>query len=401
MSDIPSELYHNIFRRLTADSLLRFRTVCKEWRRLIDDPSFIRSHTNNQHSSATLLIRNLDGTRLHSLSLDSINYNNYAHQVIDVSPVKTVYRAAVPRAHLLPAASCNGLILLSHSDVKKIWAIWNPLTRQFYKLPKFINTTKSCLITTGLGYDSASDDYKVMSVDELLGHRKTVYQTSVYSLKSDTWRIIKDCKCHYYSMKPGVFLNGALHWHSWHIITVFVFRTETYDLMRHPYGTGPGEPSRMHLDALGGCLVVSYYYTMDRLDVWVMKEYGVHESWVKLFLFRELGSIGFMECLRPIAYFKTKGQFFMQHGEDFFWFDVEKNSAKKVTIRGLYFSSQSLPGSLFRLDESCSVAGKSTSEMKRKRNKTDASVKHSVRITDDWSRSDSTPETSWSSSGDD
>ncbi|RAL47582.1 hypothetical protein DM860_011320 [Cuscuta australis] len=42
MSNLPSDL------RLPADSLFRSRSVCKDWKRAIDDPSFIRDHMKNQ-----------------------------------------------------------------------------------------------------------------------------------------------------------------------------------------------------------------------------------------------------------------------------------------------------------------------------------------------------------------
>ncbi|KAL7137868.1 hypothetical protein ABFS83_10G123400 [Erythranthe nasuta] len=389
MSDIPTDLHHEILRRLPADSLLRFRAVCKWWRRLIDEPSFVRTHAANQTSSTTLLIRNSTATRFCSLNLDSLNFDD-AHQVIDVMPVKALFRVGLPRSPVLPVACCNGLILHSQYENEKTWVIWNTLTREFHELPQFnteFDDADSCFRGGGIGYDSASDDYKVVRIDSLDydSDSRTVYQTSFYSLKMDSWTMTKDCPYDFSWMRQltGVFLDGALHWILRNMIVAVVLETEDYREL--PLPANSAELSDVHLDVLDGCLVVSCFYPMDRLDGWVMKDCGVEKSWVKLFSFREVGDIvGVIWCLRPIAYIKSKGHVFLQHGDAFFRLDVESNSLKKVIVRGLprKFSSQIMVESLLRLDQSCAVMVKNRAGMKRKRNTADARVKHSVSIVD-------------------
>ncbi|KAL7097186.1 hypothetical protein ACP275_10G127800 [Erythranthe tilingii] len=355
MSDIPSDLHHEILRRLPANSLLRFRAVCKGWRRLIDDPSFVRTHAANQTSSTTLLIRNSTATQFCSLNLDSLNFDE-AHQVTDVMPVKALFRVGLPRSPVLP------------------------FNTEF-------DDADSCFRGGGIGYDSASDDYKVVRIDALDydSDSRTVYQTSFYSLKMDSWTMTKDCPYEFSWMRQltGVFLDGALHWILPNMIVAVVLETEDYREL--PLPANSEELSDVHLDVLDGCLVVSYFYPMDRLDGWVMKDCGVEKSWVKLFSFREVGDIvGVLWCLRPIAYIESKGHVFLQHGDAFFRLDIENNSVKKIVVRGLprNFSSQIMLESLLRLDQSCAVTVKNRAGMKRKRNKADARVKHSVSIVD-------------------
>ncbi|PIM98048.1 hypothetical protein CDL12_29471 [Handroanthus impetiginosus] len=389
MSDIPSELFLHILLQVPAESLLRFRAVCRAWRCIIDDPSFIKSHTTNQVSSNTLLIRNLSGARLFSLSLDSINYAEGC-QTIEVTPVKRVIRRGVPYFCDLPVASCNGLILISHYDVKKTWVIWNPLTREFRELPE--PDTEVRLRGSGIGYDYAADDYKVVRIDEQIRHGEFVNQTFVYSLKSDSWRMIKDCPYYIWPLGQGVYLNGALHWRSSNMIIVLDLETEDYtQLPLPPVPIRPRAPLEQCLDAMDGCLFLSCYYMIERLDGWMMKDYGVEKSWMKLFSFGKLDIINSLGHLRPIAYLKSKGQVLLQHDTRFFWLDIEKNSAKKVTIDGLpdNFSSQNFQGSLVRLNDSGgvgrSVAMKITGA---KRKRANTRLKLRVKITD-WSDSDS------------
>ncbi|KAK6135610.1 hypothetical protein DH2020_030658 [Rehmannia glutinosa] len=370
MSDIPSEILLEMLLRLPAKSLFRFRTVCKAWRRIIDDPSFIKSHNNNQHSDTTLFIRTSTGT-LYSLSLDSLNYTN-GQQTIDVTHVKNVVRQGVPRLPAFPVASCHGLILISHYDIKKIWVIWNPLTGEFHELPQPDIDVR--LIGSGLGYDSVSDDYKVVRIDEMCRNGKVVYQTFVYSLKLNSWKMIRDCPCDFSWGSQGVFLNGALHWISWDMIIALDLAVEDYRQLPLPSVRLPVDK---RLDALGGCLILSDAYAMKR--AWVMKDYGVENSWMDLFSSRERDSMGGLGYLWPIAYLKSKGQLIMQHDSNIICWDIDKSCAKKVTIHGLpdFLSSQICPGSLFRLDDNCcvggSVAAKRTAGVKRKRKKANTS----------------------------
>ncbi|KAL3650780.1 hypothetical protein CASFOL_007183 [Castilleja foliolosa] len=64
MSDIPLIIYREILLRLPAVSLFRFRAVSKRWRAVIDDPCFVKAHTNNNQFSSnctTIIIGNSTG----------------------------------------------------------------------------------------------------------------------------------------------------------------------------------------------------------------------------------------------------------------------------------------------------------------------------------------------------
>ncbi|KAI3443977.1 hypothetical protein Pfo_000642 [Paulownia fortunei] len=312
MSDVPSDVLCEILGQVPAESLFHFRTVCKSWRRIIDDPSFIKSHTNNQLSSTNLLIRNSTGS-LYSLSLDSLIYAD-GQQTINVTHVKTLIRRGVPRLPDLP-------------------------------LPKL--DTDLCLMGRGLGYDYAADDYKVVRIDKKYHHGKFGLRT--LSNPAVTARNTYQSK--------GTSQNA--------------FRCVEWMLS-----------SELH-------------YTIEGLDGWVMKDYGVEKSWMKLFSIGGLDIICAMGGLRPVAYLKSKGQVLLQHDSKFLWLDIEKNSVKKVTIHGLpnFLSSQICPGSLLRLNDSGGVGGSvvaaRTAGVKRKRKKANTRLQLCVTTTDVWRHSNS------------
>ncbi|KAL8064665.1 hypothetical protein ABFX02_01G106000 [Erythranthe guttata] len=407
MSDIPSDLLKEILRRVTGEPLLRFRTVCKEWRRIIDDPSFVRIHAHTQISSNTLLIKNsTTNTLLYSLNLDTLNHNE-SKQTIEVTAVKPFSRSGATDVPNLPAPSCHGLILNSHYyEINKAWVVWNPLTREFHELSQFKTKpgAESSLACLGIGYDCASHDFKVVRIDQMRSTNSTttVHQTSIYSLKMNCWRIVKDCPYDFPGhRRPGIFLNGALHWVLENKIVVLVLGTEDYREL--PMPANPPLPTKAEesvvpsLKALGGFLFMSYYccerYPLEGgqlVEGWVMNDYGVEKSWTKLFSFTEHFLLD-VDVLTPIAYIKSKGLVILQNFDHFLLFDIQSNSAKMVTISGLpsNFYCQIMPQSLFRLRHSFAVDVKSKAAMKRERKrkrmgkptiKPQARVEHSVII---------------------
>ncbi|KAL3626368.1 hypothetical protein CASFOL_029917 [Castilleja foliolosa] len=346
MSDIPSELHREILLRLPAESLFRFRSVCKSWRRIIDDPPFLRSiTTTNQLPFPNLLISS--GTNsLYSLSLDSLIHIN-CDQTIDATHVK--YSPWLE----FPAATCNGLILiLDHQyydtwEYDEIFVILNPLTGDFHELPKL--DVDLGFAGCGIGYDSASDDYIVVRLDYL----KNVYRTLVYSLRLNTWKQIMDCPDFYngnsMNENVGVFLNGAIHWKTYSSIVVLDLATEKY----HELAAPPEHeyPWFTRLDAFDGCLVVSVVSGTKRS--WMMKD----DRWVRLYSSVERGVIGGYTSRQmrmcPIAYSEKERRLILQQENEIVVWDIEKKFAKKITIHGLLgnrSSYQICPRSIFRFN---------------------------------------------------
>ncbi|KAL3824606.1 hypothetical protein ACJIZ3_020635 [Penstemon smallii] len=95
MSDvIPSELFWEILSRVPAEPLLRFRCVCTEWRQIIDDPAFIRSHLQGQAGRERVMIRTYRGRKLYTFSLEAL-YN------LDKSILAESFRSTLSR-HGIP-----------------------------------------------------------------------------------------------------------------------------------------------------------------------------------------------------------------------------------------------------------------------------------------------------------
>ncbi|KAK6156580.1 hypothetical protein DH2020_010828 [Rehmannia glutinosa] len=357
MLDMPSEVFREILSRVPAEPLLRFRSVSKSWRKTIDDPIFIRLHVDRQllkiqHSSIDgvghLILRGDFDTRFYSLSFESLHCDGD-------TTVKPSLLNHNPSCEGSPVGSCNGVMLISESKGNNL--LWNPLTREFHRLPPLKGMSKKSRglyhSVSGLGYVSATNDYKVVKIAQVFDprDRSLKSETFVYSLKLDSWRRIKDFPFRISRLRGGIFLKGALHWISStmplksmnDLIIGLDLETEDYCLLPLPT-----EISRLEKPPEA----FSCYYQIERLDVWLMKDYGVKCSWIRLFSVSAQDNIGAVETLRPIAYLKCKEEVLLQHDKkEFVWFNLETKLGQKIRIDGrpTTFSSQFCLASLVRL----------------------------------------------------
>ncbi|GKF62472.1 F-box associated domain containing protein, partial [Tanacetum coccineum] len=117
-------------------------------------------------------------------------------------------------------------------------------------------------------------------------------RVKIYSLKSRYWKtLICDLTCSIIRQADGTFFNGALHWMIGHIdspssnslytLVSFDLATETFGEILQP--VHDKEHDDLTLCTFGEWLsVVCDVFRENRSDVWVMKVYGVQDSWTKL-----------------------------------------------------------------------------------------------------------------------
>ncbi|MFQ6625326.1 hypothetical protein Gotur_005376, partial [Gossypium turneri] len=207
----------------------------------------------------------------------------------------------------------------------------------------------------GFGYDPISDDYKLVRMIQSYGlHDENVHsEAKVYSLRSNRWRRIKDF-CFYlnFSQEFGILANNALHW--------MVFRTPE-PLNKELVGFDLGSEEFRFLElpdcyldeafffdikAMGGdiCLTATFRDFIN-VDVWIMKEYGVKESRIKLISYYEPESIPASPFPVPLAFSKNGDKVLLfiaykwchsaTRRDKFVWYDLESQRVEKVEIRGI------------------------------------------------------------------
>ncbi|GMI74250.1 CONSTITUTIVE EXPRESSER OF PR GENES 1, CONSTITUTIVE EXPRESSER OF PR GENES 30 [Hibiscus trionum] len=359
MATISPDIIPEILCRLGVKDLLRFRCVSKPWCSLIDSPDFIKLHLSQSLNTSTHLSIVLRDCYLFSIYFDSLK----ADQMLN-NPFSTEYIIT----EIL--GSCNGLFALFNCDEEI--ALWNPSTRKFHMLPVTdIEFPRDfCIrqfIVYGFGHDPISDDYKLVRMVQFYGKEDDSFdsEVKVYSLRTNSWRRIKDFPFYLlYKRAYGVLANNSLHWFVFknpsdthRFIAAFDLRTEEYRLVELPDYIGEG--FYMCVNSIGDslCLIVNYYEG-SVVDIWMMKEYGVKESWIKMVSVNQFKPFDFVE---PLAFSKNGDRALMciDH-KRFVWYDLRSKRVKTVRIEGVpsLFEAEVLVESLVPLNANGAMINK-------------------------------------------
>ncbi|KAL2475607.1 F-box protein CPR30 [Abeliophyllum distichum] len=311
MSHIPEYLVEDILSRLRVKSLMCFRSVSKSWHDLIDSPSFIKKHMKQsmkmkrEESTAELVYRCNSYTYY---SLQKLDLSGDPHPIGDPKELPPIFchrydydtsssYLGIYRIHLV--GSCNGVICFV--DIADHIVFWNLATRKFFevqnyriKLPEMC--CRSSFVDYGFGYDSATDDYKVIRM--ITAHTDGITDSSLvelYSLKSDSWKRFEALVGHSFRNGYGILVGGALHWlrnksynteNREYMIVSFDLTKEEFNFLPHPELSG--KFTWMNLGNYQDCL--SLFCRADEApdeaadsEIWVMKDLGIKESWTKVF----------------------------------------------------------------------------------------------------------------------
>ncbi|XP_061993542.1 F-box/kelch-repeat protein At3g23880-like [Rosa rugosa] len=270
---IHQEIIRDILSRLPVKSLKRFECVCKPWQALITSINLNRPR---------LLYAPLSVNPNPLLSVDYEALNNE-----DGVAMKEVHCPAVvePDTTLIFLGSCHGLVGLG-MDGRDGLVLWNPSTGDMRVLPK-PTLRKDDMNFHGVGYDPSTEDYKVIC--GYSDHLKTVIE--VYSLKRNAWRTYIDLKCVNLNLQDlqGCYLNGSIHWIKFSFLRSSII---SFDLAENRFkealplpDCGPGgshELSSLGIGTTRNCLFVHSGLDKPNLNIWVMKEFGVRESWTRV-----------------------------------------------------------------------------------------------------------------------
>ncbi|GMN36508.1 hypothetical protein TIFTF001_006083 [Ficus carica] len=337
---LPCEIIVDILCRLPVNDLLRYRSVSKSWRSLIDGRDFIKLHLN--HSVKT------------SSNIGVIFGGRNDLCWVDLYDLKTAVRLPRPidiGTEINVIGGCNGLLALINP--KGDMDIWNPFTRRYIILPiseHFHSFPFHVfeIVLTGFGHDPITDDYKLLLMINFRGIMVDSFhcEVKVYSLKAKTWKSIDHFPNHIsYHRGNGVLFGDALHWvvylKSDSSSLVFVFDVVTNDCREMGLPDYKGAQSCcMKLVDLRGCfcaaMVPNYdpeFKNSDQVDVWVMKEYGVKESWTTLFSVVPSNLTGAFNYVVPVAYLKDGDQVLLdQDGEKLLLYDMKRKRVKNTRV---------------------------------------------------------------------
>ncbi|KAK3445855.1 hypothetical protein EUGRSUZ_A01070 [Eucalyptus grandis] len=168
--------------------------------------------------------------------------------------------------------SSGGLLCLANALYSDNVYVYNPLTGEYRELPDSEGHQRNREMVSGFGFDETEKDYKVIKiVYTIINRNGRLYRVllccskvQVCSLRSLTRRRLGNATHDLEATPSQPLVNRRLHW-----TTVPV--AECMDLRK----------GRHHLAELGGCLSAAVPSLSGALEIWVMKEHGMKESWIK------------------------------------------------------------------------------------------------------------------------
>ncbi|KAL3646138.1 hypothetical protein CASFOL_011318 [Castilleja foliolosa] len=201
--------------------------------------------------------------------------------------------------------SSNGLLCLVNSLFPDSLCLYNPFRRGHIEIPKN-SVFKDKSVVYGFGFNPITNDYKVIMIADhkVTYSRKTgfssyynrpVSDVQIYSVNSNVWlnRGIMPYCLEKWS-KRGVLVSGRLHWVSrcmklngdyQRTIVSYNLVDDAFDVILCPTPDTLRRWTPSYLSSLDGCLsvVVHIHNRGDAFHVWILREYGVCESWVKAY----------------------------------------------------------------------------------------------------------------------
>ncbi|CAF2130102.1 putative F-box protein At3g22650 [Brassica napus] len=192
-SVLPFELVEEILYRIPHGSLVRFKSICKQWYSLFNDKRFIYKHLDLSREQFIQLAH-------HNESVNLFNLETQAPSRFQGTP------------EISRMIHCDGLLLCQciEGDTSKL-VIWNPVLRRFYWIEPSRHFERYSIVY-GFGYDNVSrENYKIMRFNVMKNSGLEIYEC-----KSKLWRsvdaaldsCVKLWSPHYQSLS----MNGNMYW---------------------------------------------------------------------------------------------------------------------------------------------------------------------------------------------
>ncbi|KAF9672809.1 hypothetical protein SADUNF_Sadunf11G0082800 [Salix dunnii] len=300
MSDfLPEDLIQEILFKLPIKSLVRCTSLCRTWNSLIKSPTFISKHlqrtiSSTDHQSLFLLrLYSKEREEQYSLRHDNQDFNEHMQLHFPFKSFKSYF-------HVI--GSCNGLICLAKviQRFTVSFIFWNPLIQKYVNIePTILGHLYSFV---GFGYDSRANDYKLI---RMVNFQKSKFlienfpKMELYSLNEGSWRSIPQTAPLRYDTDQhfsSAFLNGVVHWIAnradqhegiHNVVLGFDMSDEIFLEIALPSCLDNVRPSCLSLlvykeSSISVCQ--ASFLSSVQFHIWVMKEYGVVESWTKLVL---------------------------------------------------------------------------------------------------------------------
>ncbi|KAF8675799.1 hypothetical protein HU200_047288 [Digitaria exilis] len=350
------EIVTEISVRLPVKSLLRFKSVCKAWRSIINDPVFVRAHLLHSASkweqnqcfiiSPHTLDRVIPGEpwpttfsnhfcfyqwQLHGTSPD----NNVA-TFLDAKHFRRQFNTLRYFTH------CDGLLF---APTNTRLYICNPATRDAITLPDSCRNNlqeggRTCCYCAGLGLDPRTGKYKVVQAfyrsvdpDTRMGTNMGMEVFTVAGDNGSSWReISNDPPYPAKRFQTALAVCGFMFWrlaerrleHALHGILHLSLEEEEFDITGLPDDLGPDDD--FMLDVLHGRDLCLTACNSDKtlLNMWTLPiaDEGLNTLWVWRY------SIRFSGLCHTLSLPPFSNGIFLLKANTIYWFELATSELK-------------------------------------------------------------------------
>ncbi|KAK4259170.1 hypothetical protein QN277_005527 [Acacia crassicarpa] len=287
---LPPEIIINILKRLPVKFILRFRSLCKDWKNLFNTRHFIAQHASfSAHQNPLLLLHEADfydSGKPPSLRL--VNRNMETVQNLSISSIDSF------KHHWSAIGSCNGLVCVRvHNlgrDGSSKLCLWNPAIRDVKEIPLATRKDKLESCKFGFGFCSLINDYKIVNFYKIKNkknankNKKNVAGghdgVEVYSLNTNSWKeleiraVLKNTtiKSNQVSVDGTIFWFGAQQ-DSSHVVVSFDIGTQVFTLTPVSLPFEPRGFPMTHLSVYHNKFAIFHHYfnnSWNFIDIGVM-----------------------------------------------------------------------------------------------------------------------------------
>ncbi|GLU15683.1 hypothetical protein SLE2022_321540 [Rubroshorea leprosula] len=351
---LPPEMLLEILSRLPITSLIHFKTTSHAGYDLIADPRLPPMFRNRVTDSDPCLIL--------------FDYNSPIPRrlyFLDTEGCSRGVRKIAPPQHFAVdnlVGSCNGLLCLSFritvgSSVSRSLLIYNPFVGDAVRVPTANRFLKQREVF-GFGFHPRTEEFKVVRIVCYENDTEDESMVQVFTVGTTEWRnkgappppprftVAVGYR------PPEALVEGSLNW----VIVGArdrIFRIISFELADEVFVEIPHPPSqrlvsnRYSLSVLNGCLSAAGSFETGHLDIWVMKQYHVKESWVKQFSYDPYfpdAWPSFLGRVPEVICALKNGEILLRHGESsLVSYDPVENRFKTLEISGLPDYFQALP----------------------------------------------------------
>ncbi|CAN0922544.1 F-box/kelch-repeat protein At3g06240, partial [Linum grandiflorum] len=308
---LPEEIVLDILTRLPVKSILRFKSVSKNWYTLLTDPHFTAAHLRRHSSPSTnslLIVRHGSA------------HGELATSVFDVNLATLHRNLPVPENRLDDRSasiigSCNGLLCIEFSPDNILF--WNPATKLSRQLPSFNLRSQFTHLTTrfvsigernGFGFNPETEDYKLVKFamfyykdwrteDQTIWDDVLEVKAIVFSWKTWSWKVLKHAHIPAATYDNQVAANGHVYWVGSRdgmadFVLAFDLVTDSFRKIEWPTADDQKLKNRLDMETrvsvFKSCLVGLREDDDDDFEVLVMSENGGNvdgSDWDKLWRF--------------------------------------------------------------------------------------------------------------------